>query len=77
MPSGPPLFTVQVSLYIKSNWWGEREGVGNRPACSDFNNWVVSTLALSAISLAKNVSFPKQEVKRKHLCFLAGITALV
>ena len=38
---------------------------------------LVSTLALSAISLAKNVSFPKQEVKRKHLCFLAGITALV
>ena len=25
---------------------------------------LVSTLALSAISLAKNVSFPKQEVKR-------------
>lgn len=38
---------------------------------------LLSTLALSAISLAKNVSFPKQEVKCKHLCFLAGITALV
>lgn len=72
MPSGLPLLILEVNFYTKRNGIEEKPDQSSSVLVTGwfaYMSTLLSTLALSTLSLAKNVTSPKQELKWKHLGF--------